>query len=105
MGKIRVLKKEPGKKARWVEIENELKPLQKAVGGYLETVTLCTDLVILCDEEGRLKGLPYNCEICGVTFVGPILICGAEGEEFADLRISPEAAMALMPHIQVEEGK
>jgi len=100
--RIRVLKKEPGKKARWVEIENELKPLQEAVGGYLESVTLFEDLVILCDEEGRLKGLPYNCEICGVTFVGTILICGVEGEEFADLRLSPEAAMALMPDMEVE---
>lgn len=105
MGKIRVLKKEPGQKARWVEIENKLKPLQEAVGGYLETVTLCEDLVILCDEDGLLKGLPYNCEFCDVSFVGTILICGAEGEEFADLRISPEAAMALIPHIQVEEGE
>lgn len=102
MGKIRVLKKEPGKKARWVEIENELKPLQEAVGGYLESVTLCEDLVILCDEEGLLKGLPYNCEICGAMFLGPILICGVAGEELADLRLSPEAAMVVFPEMEVE---
>lgn len=30
-------------------------------------------------------GLPYNCNLLGVTFVGPILIVGIDGEEFAGL--------------------
>ena len=51
-----------------------LKVMQSLVGGYIETVTLADDVVILCDEEGRLKDLPDNCEIGGVMFVGTILI-------------------------------
>lgn len=101
MGKIRVLRKEPGKPAAWVEIENKLAALQEAVGGYIETVTLFTDLVIICDEEGKLKGAPYNCEICGIDFVGPILIAGVKGEEFADLQISAAAEAALLRSLEV----
>ena len=29
--------------------------------------------------------LPHNCNVCGIDFVGTIVICGVEGEEFADL--------------------
>lgn len=75
---------------RLKDVPNELKALQSMVGGYLEAVTLATDMCILCDEEGRLKGLPYNCEICGINFCGTILAVGVDGEEFTDVPISLE---------------
>ena len=56
--KISVLIKDPGKNPRHVHIENSLKNLQNTVGGYIETVTLSDDAVIICNEEGRLQGLP-----------------------------------------------
>ena len=37
---MKAVYKEPGKAARIVEIENSLQALQKAVGSYIETVTL-----------------------------------------------------------------
>ena len=82
---MRVLKKEPG--GPWVdaEIENTLEALQQGVGGKLEAVTLASDACILCNEEGRLLGMPYNITICGVSFVGPLLIVGIAGEDFAGL--------------------
>ena len=83
--KISVLIKDPGKNPRHVHIENSLKNLQNTVGGYIETVTLSDDAVIICNEEGRLRGLPYCCTICGVNFVGTVVIAGVAGEEFADL--------------------
>ena len=70
---------------RLIEIPNELKALQEAVGGYIEVVTLATDLAIVCDEDGRIKGEVPNCEICGIDFVGTILAVGVDGEEFADV--------------------
>ena len=83
--KISVLIKDPGKNPRHVHIENSLKNLQTTVGGYIETVTLADDAVIICNEEGRLQGLPYCCTICGVDLVGTVVIAGVAGEEFADL--------------------
>lgn len=57
---MKAIIKEPGKKPRITEIENNLTALQEAVGGYIETVTLAKDCCIICNEEGRLQGLPYN---------------------------------------------
>ena len=85
--KIGVLIKEPGKTPRHVNISCTLENPQKTVGGYIETVTLCSDLVVICDDEGRLKGKPHCCNIAGVDFVGTIIMCGVKGEEFTDLPI------------------
>lgn len=82
---MKVIIKEPGKKPRITEIENSLSTLQQAVGGYIETVTLAEDFCIICNEEGRLQGLPYNLTFCGVSFVGTILFVGVAGDEFVDL--------------------
>ena len=87
---MRALVKEPGKTAVIRDIENELKELQRIVGGYIETVTLTSDAVVICNEEGRLSGLPYNCEICGVDFVGTIALVGVKGDEFTDLSWTKE---------------
>lgn len=67
------------------EVDNTLKALQEVVGGHIEAVTLATDLVIICNEEGRLMGLPHNCEVCGWEFVGTIAAVGVNGEEFTDV--------------------
>lgn len=81
--KIRAIAKRPDSGWYVTNVANNLPNLQKWVGGYIETVTLTTDLVIVCNEEGRPRGLPYNCTICGVDFMGDILVLGVEGEEFA----------------------
>ena len=87
--RILVVVKEPGKPA-YVEscFENTLESFQRAVGGHIETVTIASDLVIICNEEGRLMGLPRNCSVLGVDFCGTILAAGVLGEEFASLKAS-----------------
>ena len=86
--KISVLIKEPDKAPRHVNIANNLQNLQRTVGGNIEAVTLTTDLVIICCEEGRILKFPHCCNICGIDFVGTIIICGAAGDKFADLPVS-----------------
>ena len=93
---MRVLRKNPGEPWEAIEVENGLKPLQDAVGGYLESVTFAEDACILCDEEGRLKGRTYNATVCGVPFVGTILVVGVDGENFSDLTKKQEAALKEM---------
>lgn len=88
---MEVLIKEPGKKAQLKNISNNLNTLQEIVGGYIETVTF-DKAVVICNEEGLLKGLPFNCEIkreikgkdVSAKFVGTIIICGIDGEDFTD---------------------
>lgn len=91
---MKAVYKEPGKAARIVEIENSLQALQKAVGGYIEAITLFADVAILCNEEGRLQGLPYNCTVRGTRFVGPILAVGTAGSKMRG--ISDAAAYILL---------
>lgn len=82
---IRVLTKMPGSMWRVQHMDNTLEALQKYVGGYIETVRLFKDAVVICNEEGRLLGLPENVRLFGVDFCGPIIAAGIDGEEFADL--------------------
>lgn len=93
--KIRAISKRPGCPPRSVWVSNTLENLQTAVGGHIETVTLATDMCVICDEEGRLKGKPYNCTVYGVDFVGDILLVGIKGTEFADLPISFQRAKGV----------
>lgn len=86
--KIKVIIKEPGKAPVLTEIENELGALQKIVGGYIETVTFAEDACIVCNEEGRLLDLPYNCNVCGIDYVGTIIFCGVSKDEFCDMPVS-----------------
>ena len=79
--------KQPGKLPAIEPLfDNRLESFQKAVGGYIEAVTVASDLVLICNEEGRLLNLPFNATICGMDFYGPVLAVGTNGEEFASLR-------------------
>ena len=77
---------------RIIDIDNTLKALQQAVGGHIEPVTLRSrpDVCVLCDEEGLIYNLPYNCRIDGVDLVGTILAVGVDGDEFTDCPLTLE---------------
>lgn len=95
-GKVRVIIKRSDEEFGHItNISPSLKNLQKTVGGYIECVTLGLydwgNIHIICNEEGRLDGLEYNCEVCGIDFVGTIIVAAANGEgELIDLPISFE---------------
>ena len=74
---IRVVIKRPGEKPVSAVMDNTLAAFQRAVEGYVEAVSLGDDVVILCNEEGRLKGLEPN--IPG--FVGPLVFVGYDGQD------------------------
>ena len=88
MDKINVLVIYPNKNPELRCIDNELEPLQEIVGGHIEAVTISESTVIICNEEGRLLNLPYNFSMTVFgrvyDFVGPIIICGYEGDELTD---------------------
>lgn len=86
---MKALIKNPGEESfREIITENDLKSLQRLVGGYIETVTLATDTCIICNEEGRIMGMQPNCNYCGIDFVGPILIVGVDEADFCDCPMS-----------------
>ena len=98
--RIKAVLKRPGELPHIVHIGNNLKVLQDLVGGYIETVTLASDLVIICNEEGRLLGLEPNCTVCGVSFVGNIIIAAYDDEgNFTDVKLSRDELMLLFPNL------
>ena len=99
MAKIKVVIKRPGESPYVTWISNTLENLQKIVGGYIETVTVADDAVIICDEEGRLKRKDFNCMICGVAFVGTIIICGISGDDFGNIPIELSDVEKLFPKL------
>lgn len=82
---MKAIRKKPGCAPELIDIDNTLKALQTEVGGYIETVMIASDAVVICNEEGVLLGMPYNCRFLGVDFVGTVLIVGTKGEEFCDV--------------------
>ena len=79
--------KEPGKEPRVEPLfDNTLEAFQKAVGGYIETVTIAEDLVLICNEEGKLQGMQGNRRLeNGSVIAGPFLIVRDGGSDFASL--------------------
>lgn len=86
--KLRAIMKRPDSGWYVTNISNTLANLQRTVDGYIETVTLSSDLVAVINEEGRIKGLPYCCTISGLDLVGTVIILGVDGDEFDDCLIS-----------------
>lgn len=85
MENIKVILAEPNKRAKVIEIENTVKSFKNLVEGYLEAVIIDSDVMIYCNEEGRLIGKPFNREVCDISFVGNIVIVGynKHGEEIS----------------------
>ena len=89
-------------------IPNTLEALQEAVGGYIETVTLNNGLVLICNEEGKIRDMPYNFSaLCSAhaydayvewreVLYGTVIACGTEGDVFADIPIDFNEWKALL---------
>ena len=69
---MKAILKQVGKPPEVVEIENTLEAMQKVVGGYIESVHVRTDCVMICNEEGRLMGLPFNFSLGSDNIVGDV---------------------------------
>lgn len=85
---LKAIVKEPGKEPEEFIVADDYKELKSIVGGHLESVTVEEGLVVLCDDEGRLNGKPYNCWFDGINFVGTIVVLGSKDENFDHCPIS-----------------
>lgn len=95
--------KQPGEPAKRIDIDNTLEALQKAVGGYIEAVTIFPEFTLICNEEGRLMELPYNMEFLGISFVGPVLAVGRAEDDFCSLTEKDFAL--IMRHVFKQAGE
>ena len=94
---INVLLCEAGKRARMVEMEDSLEAMQKLVGGLIEEyMPFEDDVALICNDEGKMLGLPMNRAIPGEdgkimdVICGDFFICYAPIESERFLSLPPE---------------
>lgn len=91
-----LLYEEAGQAPKQIKAHNSLLELQRLIGGYIEVVTLpgCGGAIAICDEEGKLKGLPPTRELKGKDghaydlLCGRFFVCGQNGSEFDSLSVN-----------------
>lgn len=92
MEKIKVIIKRPDEDyGHMTWISNTLQNLQKTVEGPIQTVKITSDTIMICNEEGKLRGLEKNFIMGSVlpdVIVGTVIICGEDGDEFGDIQMS-----------------
>lgn len=93
-GKIKVLLVKPLEKPKVVEIGDDLKSMQKIVGGHIEEyLPYEDDVAIVANEEGKMMGLELNRAIYDETghlydiIAGDFFICYApiDSDKFLSL--------------------
>ena len=83
---IKVLKVEPMKAPTVVTLNNDLDALQKAVSegcehqGLIEIIPIADGISILCNEEGKLLGLPGNRRLGNDIIAGIFYVVGDNAE-------------------------
>lgn len=118
---MNVLVVEPMKKPYMKDIDSGLHSLQREVGGYIEAIYPYEDLVgLVCNEEGKIEGLPLNRAIYSKNgemydiIAGTFLIVGLSennfselsgelAEKYAKLFESPEMFYSINGQIEVQK--
>ena len=87
-GKImKILFREPSNQPlKLMEIENDVEPIQKLIGGYFTAFPIRQDILCICDEEGINKSLETNfVDDRNDEILGNVIFCGKDGDEFNSL--------------------
>lgn len=90
------------------EIENSLEEFQNQVDGFIETIPLFDNYVLIVDEEGKLKESPMSCVITNnhdvVDYIlGDCFITKINGEDFDD--IDEQEVLNVLKHIHAFKDK
>lgn len=88
---ISVIIKTPNGKPYKALIDNELDALQAIVGGDIEALPVYgakKPMMMIVNEEGKLRNLPYNFATEYDFIVGTCFFCGVDDEEFGDCPVS-----------------
>ncbi len=89
---IKVLVVEPNKLPYEKTIPNRLRDKQAIVDGYIEYVRLLEDedVVLICNEEGKINGSPHNRYIGYDMIFGTFIIVGESANDGEDRSLTYE---------------
>lgn len=80
ISKLRVIYKEVGKEPEVIEIEDTLEAKQKLVEGLIEVVPYKDNLLLICNEEGKINNLAPNLQFDYDYIAGNCFIVGDDFE-------------------------
>ena len=83
ISKLRVIYKEVGKEPKVIEIEDTLEAQQKLVEGLIEVVPYKDNLLLICNEEGKINNLAPNLQFDYDYIAGNCFIVGDDFENEA----------------------
>lgn len=75
---IRVLIVEPMEPPRVETIPNTLEAKQAIVGGLIQAIYPYPEIAVVCNDEGKLIGLPLNRRIGHDIIAGNFIVCGID---------------------------
>ena len=108
---MRVLTIEPGKKPIIKTIKKGLESLQNEVGGYIQAVYPFEDKVaLICNEDGKLNGLPFNRTLRDSSdnvydiIAGTFLVVGLDEENFSRSSASAHVALHATLHTATRQS-
>lgn len=82
---MRVVIVEPKKQPYIKTVNDKLEDYQEIVGGWIESVTLSSDVILICNEEGKIMGLEPNRDLGFDVICGTFFLVGNDAPEFRDL--------------------
>lgn len=82
---MKIVVKKAGQNPEAKEIPNELSAFHEIVGGYIECINIIDNILCVCNENGKLIGLPSNFVFNNDIIVGDVFFCAAGEEDFESL--------------------
>ncbi len=89
---MKVIAYRVGQEPEVIELGNDLKEMQEFVGGYIETIRVTDELILVCNEEGKYLDLPTNRQVYMIDLpmlrdiiCGDFFVCRDNEEEFDDV--------------------
>lgn len=75
------------------EIENTLDAMQEFVNGPIEVINITDEILLVCNEEGKMRGLPPSAFIirnqeAQDIIVGKFFLCREDGEDMISIQES-----------------
>ena len=88
--KLRIIYKEVGKNPVVMEIDDTLEAKQKLVGGLIEVVPYKEDLLLVCNEEGKILNQKPNLDFGYDYIAGNCFVVGDDFENAGFKSVSEE---------------
>lgn len=102
---MKIIVKKPHGKFCVEEIENNVKEIQKVIGGYFECVPYGKNLIVM-DEDGKFKNYEPNITVMHYgTLVGTIFFCGSNNFGMTDVDIEDFEKMTGIKVVKIKKDE